>query len=89
MQYLESFVAWDTFRGVRDDVFSVEFDHEWDARQARLAAQTVGDAQGRVAAACRTLAQGLAAVSRGSAAAARRLDAIAADELGRDLSPGK
>jgi len=87
MQYLESFVAWDTFREVRDDVFGVEFDNEWDARQARLAAQSAAD--GRGSAARRTLAQGLAAVSRGSFAAARRLDAVAADELGRDLAPGK
>ena len=89
MQYLESFVAWDTFRGVRDDVFSVEFDHEWDARQARLAAESATDGHGRGSGARRTLAQGLAAVSRGSFAAARRLDAVAADELGQDLAPGK
>ena len=86
MQYLESFVAWDTYREVRDDVFGVEFDNEWDARRARLAAQTDGDGRGSVTR--RTLAQGLAAVSRGAFAAARRLDAVAADELGRELAPG-
>ena len=89
MQYLESFVAWDTFREIRDDVFSMEFDHESDARQARIAAQAASDEQGRGTGARRTLAQGLAAVSRGSAAVARRLDAVAADALARDMAPGK
>jgi len=84
MQYLETFVAWDTFREVRDDVFSFEFDHESDARQARLAAQAATDGLGHGSAARHAIAHGLAAVSRGSAAVARRLDAVAADELARD-----
>jgi len=89
MQYLESFVVWDTFREVRDDVFSFEFDHESDARQARRAAQAATDGQGRGSAARRMVAQGLAAVSRGSAAVARRLDAVASDEFDRSLASGK
>jgi hypothetical protein len=44
---------------------------------------------GRPALARRALAQGLAVVSRGSAAAVRRLDDVVADDLGRALAPGK
>ena len=35
----------------------------------------------------RSLARGLAAVSRGSASVARRLDSCIADDLGRSLAP--
>ena len=35
----------------------------------------------------RSLARGLAAVSRGSASAVRRLDSCIADDLGRSLAP--
>ena len=37
----------------------------------------------------RSLARGLAAVSRGSASAVRRLDSCIADDLGRSLAPSK
>lgn len=35
----------------------------------------------------RTLAHGLAAISRGAAAAVRKLDSYVADDLGRSLAP--
>jgi hypothetical protein len=37
----------------------------------------------------RALAQGFAALSRGSAAAVRQLDDVVADDLRRSLAPGK
>ena len=60
-----------------------------EAREARRAAEFAAGVPQRPSIARRALAQGLAAVSRGSAAAARRLDDVAADDLNRALAPGK
>jgi hypothetical protein len=76
MQYLYSFLALDIVN-----------ERMWDAREARQAAELA--AVRRPSFPRRTLAQGLAAVSRGSAAAVRRLDDVVADDLGRALAPGK
>ena len=60
-----------------------------EARDARRAAEFAAGIGPRPSFPRRALAQGLAAVSRGSAAAVRRLDDVAADDLGRALAPGK
>ena len=57
-----------------DDVFSLEFQNPWDAAAARRAADLETGRDERPSIGRRALARGLAAVSRGSAAAARRLD---------------
>jgi hypothetical protein len=59
------------------------------ARDARRAALVSADVAERPSFARRALAQGLAAVSRGSAAAVRQLDDVVADDLRRSLAPGK
>jgi hypothetical protein len=59
------------------DVFSIEYPNRWDAEAARRAAASVSDERPSIGR--RALARGLAAVSRGSAAAARRLDDGATD----------
>jgi len=64
-------------------------DREQEARDARRAALAQAGAPERPSFARRALAQGLAAVSRGSAAAVRQLDDVVADDLGRSLAPGK
>jgi len=64
-------------------------DREQEARDARRAALAHAGAPERPSFARRALAQGLAAVSRGSAAAVRQLDDVVADDLGRSLAPGK
>jgi hypothetical protein len=53
-----------------------------DAREQRRAMHLADARPSRPSFVRRGLAQGLAAVSRGSAAAARRLDAMTADDLG-------
>jgi len=58
----------------RDDVFSLEFSNPWDAAAARRAAALDSGRDERPSFGRRAVARGLAAVSRGSAAAARRLD---------------
>jgi hypothetical protein len=61
-----------------------------ESREAHRAAElSAGPSFGRPSAARRVLAQGFAAISRGTAAAARRLDHVAADDLGRALAPSK
>lgn len=60
-----------------------------EAREARRAALIESGAPERPSFARRTLAHGFAAVSRGSAAAVRRLDDVVAEDLGRALAPGK
>jgi hypothetical protein len=59
------------------------------ARDARRAALASAGASDRPSFARRALAQGLAAVSRGSAAAVRQLDDVVADDLRQSLAPGK
>jgi hypothetical protein len=60
---------------------------ETEAREARFAAEFAVGSPQRPSLIRRGLAEGLAAISRGTAAAARRLDAGPADDLGRSLSP--
>jgi hypothetical protein len=72
-----------------DDVFSIEFQNRWEAREAREAAELAADALHRPTLGRRVLAQGFAAVSRGSALVVRRLDDVVADDLSRRLSAAK
>jgi hypothetical protein len=67
----------------------MEFDNEWEARAARHAADLALEAQRRPFSARRALAQVLTAVNRGSAAALRRIDVAAADELGHTQAHAK
>ena len=60
-----------------------------ESREFHRAAELTAGRPGRPSAARRVLAQGFAAVSRGTAAAVRHLDDVAADDLGRTLAPGK
>jgi len=60
-----------------------------ESREAHRAAELTAGVSGRPFAARRVLARGFAAVSRGTAAAVRRLDDGTADDLGRVLAPGK
>lgn len=64
-------------------------DREREARDARRAALVSAGAPERPSFARRTLAQGLAAVTRGSVAAVRKLDDVVADDLGRALASSK
>lgn len=56
------------------------------SREAREAHRYDGYLDPRPSAVRRGLAHGLAAISRGSAAATRRLDDVVADDLGRALA---
>ena len=85
MNYLYSFLALDLANQRREDVFSMEYRQTQEADQARHAAELSASGGDRPSYARRALAQGLAAVSRGSAAAVRRLDDVVADDLGRSL----
>ena len=85
MNYLYSFLALDLANQRRDDVFSMEYRQTQEADQARHAAEVSAPGSARPSYARRALAHGLAAVSRGSAAAVRRLDDVVADDLGRSL----
>ena len=85
MHYLYSLVAMD-IAAERNDVFSLEFEHDWEARAARRAAEVAAAGSARPSLSRRALALVLAAVSRGTAATARRLDAVTADDLGRTLA---
>jgi len=60
-----------------------------EAREAHRAALISAGLVERPSFPRRALAQGLAVVTRGSAAAVRRLDDVVADDLGRALAPGK
>jgi hypothetical protein len=64
-------------------------DRARQATDARRAALVSAGQPERPSFARRALAQGLAVVSRGSAAAVRQLDDVVADDLGRALAPGK
>jgi hypothetical protein len=85
MNYLYSFLALDLANQRRDDVFSMEYRQTQEADQARHAAEISSSDAGRPSFARRALAHGLAAVSRGSAAAVRHLDHAVADDLGRSF----
>jgi hypothetical protein len=85
MNYLYSFLALDLANQRRDDVFNMEYRQTQEADQARHEAELSASGQDRSSYARRALAHGLAAVSRGSAAAVRRLDDVVADDLGRSL----
>ena len=78
MQYFYTFLALDLAN-----------ERAQQANEARRAAVAASGRPERPSFARRTLAQGLAAVSRGSATAVRRLDDVVADDLGRALAPGK
>jgi hypothetical protein len=89
MNYLYSFLALDLANQRAADVFSMEYRQVQDAIEARRAAERSATDGDRPSVARRALAHGLAAVSRGSAAAVRRLDDVVADDLRRALAPGK
>ena len=89
MNYLYSFLALDLANQRAADVFSIEYRQTREAVEARQAAALSATGTDRPGFARRALAHGLAAVSRGSAAAVRRLDDVVADDLGRALAPGK
>jgi hypothetical protein len=78
MQYVYSFLA-----------LELANDRQREARDARRAALVSAGMPERPSFARRTLAHGLAAVSRGSAAAVRQLDEVVADDLGRALAASK
>lgn len=89
MQYLYSFLALDIANQRVSDIFSMEYRQTREALEARQAADLAAYGEGRPSFARRALAQGLAAVSRGSAAAVRQLDDVVADDLGRSLGAAK
>lgn len=60
-----------------------------ESREAHRAAELSAGRLERPSVARRALARGFAAMSRGTAAAVRRLDDGAADDLVRALAPGK
>lgn len=86
MDYVNSFSALGVATDRRDDVFGMEFDQRWEARQARRAAERSAGALGSVSFIRRAVARVLAKLSRGSARAVRRLDRVAADDLSRRLA---
>ena len=89
MNYLYSILALDVANQRVNDLFTLEYRDTGDARQARQAAELSAGGRDRPSHARRALAHGLAAVTRGSAAAVRRLDHVVADDLGRALAPGE
>jgi hypothetical protein len=64
-------------------------DRSAEAERARLAALFADGQPKRPSVVRRSLALGLAAVTRGSAAVVRRLDDCIADDLGRSLTPSE
>jgi hypothetical protein len=89
MNYLYGFLALDLANQRTHDIFSMEYRQTREALEARQAAELSVTGGDRPSTARRALAHGLAAVSRGSAAAVRHLDDVVADDLGRALAPGK
>ena len=89
MNNLYAFLALDLANQRVNDVFSMEYHNTLEAREARQAAELSAAGADRPSYARRALAHGLAAVSRGSAAAVRHLDDVVADDLGRSLSAAK
>lgn len=88
MDRINYLLALDVASDRMDDVFGMEFKQRWEAREARRAAEAAG-APDRLALTRRVLARGLAAVSRGTAGAVRRLDEVVADDLARELALAK
>jgi hypothetical protein len=86
MDHVNSFYALGVATDRVDDVFGMEFEQRWEARQARRAAELSAGAIGRVSFIRRAVAKALAKLSRGSARAVRRLDRSAADDLSRRLA---
>jgi hypothetical protein len=85
---LNAFLAVENANRRVDDVFGLEYRNAWEARDARhLATRSAGPRGASLAR--RALAQSLAAVSRRSAVAVRRLDDVVADDLRRAVAPGK
>ena len=78
MHYVYSFLA-----------LELANDREREARDHRRVAFAADGLPERPSVARRALAQGLAAVSRGSASAVRQLDDVVADDLRRTLAPGE
>jgi hypothetical protein len=74
MQRLDRLPSLDFANERRGDIFTLEFPNEWDARQARRAAEVDPSRQEWASVGRRALAKGLVVVSLGAAAAARRLD---------------
>ena len=86
MDNVNSFYALGVATDRVDDVFGMEFEQRWEARQARRAAELSGGATNRITFIRRAVARALAKLSRGSARAVRRLDRVAADDLSRRLA---
>jgi hypothetical protein len=86
MDHVNSFYALGVATDRVDDVFGMEFEQRWEARQARRAADLSAGAMDRVSFIRRVVAKALAKLSRGSARAVRRLDRVAADDLSRRLA---
>jgi hypothetical protein len=85
MDQVNSFYALGVATDRVDDVFGMEFEQRWEARQARRAAELSAGAMD-VSFIRRAVAKALAKLSRGSARAVRRLDRVAADDLSRRLA---
>jgi hypothetical protein len=86
MDHVNSFYALGVATDRVDDVFGMEFEQRWEARQARRDAELSAGAMGSVSLFRRAVAKALAKLSRGSARAVRRLDRVAADDLSRRLA---
>ena len=86
MDHVNRFYALGVATDRVDDVFDMEFEQRWEARQARRAAELSAGAMDRVSFIRRVVAKALAKLSRGSARAVRRLDRVAADDLSRRLA---
>ena len=86
MDHVNSFYALGVAADRVDDVFDMEFEQRWEARQARRAAELSDGTVDRVSFIRRVVAKALAKLSRGSARAVRRLDRVAADDLSRRLA---
>ena len=89
MNYLYGYLALDLANERVHDIFSLEYRQTREALEARQAAELAFAGRDRPSYARRALAHGLAAVSRGSAAAVRQLDDAVADDLSKALAPGK
>ena len=86
MDHVNSFYALGVATDRVDDVFGLEFEQRWEARQARRDAEFSADATAPISFIRRAVAKALAKLSRGSARAVRRLDRVAADDLSRRLA---
>jgi hypothetical protein len=78
MDHVNSFYALGVATDRVDDVFGMEFDQRWEARQARRAAELSDGTMGRVSFIKRAVAKALAKLSCGSARAVRRHERLAA-----------